>query len=108
MFYNTVGINMTEIPARLYIFSSYFKRKQNLCKKPPSMVGPSHLRGRSPLLRGQDWFFFLFFLLFTLEVYLVLGGGGCVFVCFCPHGMQDLSSLTRDGTHAPCTGSMES
>ena len=60
MFYNTVGIKMTEIPARLYIFSSYFKRKQNICKKPPSMVGPSHLRGRSPLLRGQAWFFFLF------------------------------------------------
>ena len=64
MFYNTVGIKMTEIPARLYIFSSYFKRKQNICKKPPSMVGPSHLRGRSPLLRGQAWFFFLFFHLF--------------------------------------------
>ena len=60
MFYNTVGIKMTEIPARLSIFSSYFKRKQNICKEPPGMVGPSHLRGRSPLLRGQAWFFFLF------------------------------------------------
>ena len=25
-----------------------------------------------------------------------------------PHGMWDLSSLTRDGTHALCIGSMES
>ena len=24
------------------------------------------------------------------------------------HGMQDLSSLSRDRTHAPCSGSMES
>ena len=55
-----------------------------------------------------SFFPFVPFFPFTLEVYLVLGGGGCVFVCFCPHGMQDLSSLTRDGTHAPCTGSVES
>ena len=25
-----------------------------------------------------------------------------------PHGMWDLSSLTRDRTHAPCSGSAES
>ena len=25
-----------------------------------------------------------------------------------PHGMQDLSSLTRDGIHVPCSGSTES
>ena len=25
-----------------------------------------------------------------------------------PHGMWDLSSLTKDGTSVPCTGSVES
>ena len=27
---------------------------------------------------------------------------------FLPHSMQDISSLTRNGTHAPCSGSTES
>ena len=33
---------------------------------------------------------------------LILVGGGML------HGMWDLSSPTRDGTHAPCSGSSES
>ena len=40
-------------------------------------------------------------------------GSVFLFVCFfnclaMPHGMWDLSSPTRDRTHAPCIGSMES
>ena len=30
------------------------------------------------------------------------------FFFFWPRGTQDLSSLTRDGTYTPCSGSMES
>ena len=45
------------------------------------------------------------------------GGGVCVCVCVCvivivvlakPCSMRDLSSLTRDRTHAPCSGSVGS
>jgi len=33
----------------------------------------------------------------------------CVCVCVCePHGLQDLSSLTRNRTYAPCSGNVES
>ena len=38
----------------------------------------------------------------------VFWGFFCLFVRFCLHGMQDLSSSTRDQTHTPCIGNLES
>ena len=42
---------------------------------------------------------------------LKIQGWVCVSVCVClatPYGMWDFSSLTRDRTWAPCSGSLES
>ena len=46
----------------------------------------------------EDLFMNVFVYLLILEL----------FFFFWPRGTQDLSSLTRDGTCTPCSGSMES
>ena len=52
----------------------------------------AYIRASNQTLNKESSTFFFFFLIFLAT----------------PGGMRDLSSLTRDGTHAPCSGSVES
>ena len=60
----------------------------------------SHYRAlsRSSLCYTVEFYFILFYLILYFSFHFI----------FWPHGRQDLTSPTRDGTCAPCSGSTKS